>query len=129
MTKPSAVVDASVLCAAIFDEATSAEATEHLKAYTLHAPLLLSYEIASVAVKKIQSPCSTDIVLEQLNDFSQMEIQLHAVVLTEQVQLAAQYKLSSYDAAYLWLAAHLKAPLLTFDRQLAIAAKTHLSKL
>jgi predicted nucleic acid-binding protein len=40
-----------------------------------------------------------------------------------------RYKLSGYDAAYLWLAAELKAPLATFDKKLAAAAQAHLSSL
>jgi predicted nucleic acid-binding protein len=129
LVKPSAVLDASVLCALIFDEASAWEAAKHMSAYKLHAPQLISYELANVSLKKIQSHWSIEGALEALEDFSQMDILLHAVVPAEQVKLATQYSLSGYDAAYLWLAAHLKAPLLTFDRQLATAAKTHLSGL
>ena len=46
----------------------------------------------------------------------------------EQFELALRYDLSGYDAAYLWLAAELKAPLATFDKKLA-AAHAHLSGL
>jgi predicted nucleic acid-binding protein len=129
LTKPSAVLDASVLCAMLFSEASAEEAVQHLNAYALHAPQLLSYELANVAIKKMQSHWPLAATLETLEDYSQMDIQLHPVALTEQVRLADKYQLSGYDAAYLWLAAHLKVPLLTFDRRLAAAAKTHLTKL
>jgi predicted nucleic acid-binding protein len=65
--------------------------------------------------------------IEIADDFAQMDIHLHPVTISEQVRLANKYQLSGYDAAYLWLAAHLKVPLLTFDRQLAAAAKAHLA--
>ena len=39
------------------------------------------------------------------------------------------YGLSAYDAAYLWLAAQLKAPLATFNRKLGEAAQAHLGAL
>ena len=38
-------------------------------------------------------------------------------------------RLSAYDAAYLWLAAELKAPLATFDAKLGKAAQRHLGQL
>ena len=42
--------------------------------------------------------------------------------------LALVWGLSAYDASYLWLAAALKVPLVTFDRQLAaVAAEMGLS--
>jgi predicted nucleic acid-binding protein len=40
-----------------------------------------------------------------------------------------QWKLSAYDAAYLWLAVELKAPLATFDTRLGNAARSHLENL
>ena len=43
--------------------------------------------------------------------------------------LAQRYRLSAYDASYLWLAAELRAPLLTFDGKLAAAAADCLAKL
>ena len=44
-------------------------------------------------------------------------------------ELALRYDLSTYDAAYLWLAAGLKAPLATLDRRLGEAAQRHLQSL
>lgn len=40
--------------------------------------------------------------------------------------LAQRYKLTAYDAAYLWLAERLEAPLATFDVALARAARDYL---
>ncbi len=129
LTKPSAVLDASVLCAMLFSEVNALEAVQHMNAYALHAPQLLSFELANVSLKKMQSHWPLEATLDALDDFAQMDIQLHPVAIAEQVRLAETYRLSSYDAAYLWLAAQLKVPLLTFDRQLAVAAKTHLASL
>jgi len=42
--------------------------------------------------------------------------------------LAMRYELSAYDAAYLWLAGVLGAPLATFDRKLGQAAGRHLGE-
>jgi predicted nucleic acid-binding protein len=45
-----------------------------------------------------------------------------------QCRLAIQHDLSAYDAAHLWLAAALGAPLATFDKRLGTAARALLSK-
>jgi predicted nucleic acid-binding protein len=44
-----------------------------------------------------------------------------------QYALAMRYRLSAYDAAYLWLAGSLQAPLATFDAKLAGAARDYLA--
>lgn len=64
-----------------------------------------------------------------LDGYSVQQIEYHRVDVAVQVLLAQQYKLSACDAAYLWLAAELKAPWATFDKKLARAARTHLSQL
>ena len=53
----------------------------------------------------------------------------HPVNTADSFDLPLRYNLSGYDAAYLWLAAKLKAPLATFDQKLGEAAKTHLGML
>jgi predicted nucleic acid-binding protein len=129
IVKPPAVVDASLLCSILFNEAQRDSAAAHLSKYTLHAPQLIQFEIVSVAQKKIAIGHSVEDTLIALDNFTKLNLFLHSIVLTEQLQLAQQYSLSTYDAAYLWLAAHLKAPLLTFDKELGKAAKVHLAGL
>ena len=58
-----------------------------------------------------------------------MRIDLYRIDVQAVVALAIRYQLSAYDAAYLWLAAELKAPLATFDEKLATAARAHLASL
>ena len=60
---------------------------------------------------------------------AEQEITLYRTEIQAQYQLAQRYNLSAYDAAYLWLAAELKAPLATFDLKLANAARAHLATL
>jgi predicted nucleic acid-binding protein len=43
------------------------------------------------------------------------------------MDLAVQTQLTAYDAAYLWLARHLGAELVTFDATLKAAARKYLS--
>ena len=61
--------------------------------------------------------------------FLDMAIELHEIDVQAVYALALRYQLSAYDAAYLWLAAELKAPLATFNAKLATAAQAHLSTL
>jgi len=64
------------------------------------------------------------VVADPVDHMDRREVQL---VVTQ--ALAERYALSGYDAAYLWLAAALKAPLATFDRRLGEAARRHLATL
>ena len=68
-------------------------------------------------------------VASAVRDFTEQRIELHSVPSEAMLQLALDFELSAYDAAYLWLAAELKAPLATFDRGLAKAAREHLGNL
>ncbi|MDO8441583.1 MAG: type II toxin-antitoxin system VapC family toxin [Polaromonas sp.] len=70
-----------------------------------------------------------DAVALALSDYAEQDIELHRTSAQMQHQLAIRYKLSSYDAAYLWLAVELKAPLATFDEKPGRAARTHLASL
>lgn len=125
--RPPIVVDCSVLSATLFEEESRDDALQLLAGKTLHAPTLLDYEIVSVAVKKTKGGWPQETVARALCDFFQQVIELHRPDGEAQYALAVRYKLSSYDAAYLWLAGELRAPLATFDDKLAAAARLHLA--
>lgn len=129
ITHPPLVVDCSALSAFLFAEPMREEALQQLTGRSLHAPTLLDHEIASVAFKKRRQnwpPAAIDMALA---DYAELRITLHRCDLAAQVGLAERYALSAYDAAYLWLAAEMKAPLATFDKALGLAAQAHLSQL
>lgn len=127
LVRPPMVMDCSALAGIVFQEAWQDEALKRISGRTLHAPSLLSYEITSVAVKKIRRGEAH--AADGLEQALGMDIELHDADLQEVCKLAQRYQLSAYDAAYLWLAAELKAPLATFDEKLATAAQAHLSSL
>lgn len=126
LARQPAVADCSVLAAMLFSETQAEEAMELLTQRALHAPNLLSYELASVGLKKRLAGATAAEIDTAFADFAEQRIELHPVPAAAAYELAAQLELSSYDAAYLWLAAELNAPLLTFDRRLAQAAARHL---
>jgi predicted nucleic acid-binding protein len=129
MVRPPLVVDCSVLSAVLFEEPMRDEALRQMAGRTMHAPSLLDHEIANVATKKMCQKWPADSVDMALADYAEQDIALHRVDVAQQVALALRYGLSAYDAAYLWLAAELKAPLATFDRKLGTAATQHLGQL
>lgn len=127
--RPPIVVDCSAICGILFDEPWRAQAVERLAGKTLYAPHLLDHEVISVTLKKYRQNWSRESIASALNDYSLYQIELRDTDTSAQYALALRYKLSAYDAAYLWLAAELKAPLATFDEKLALAARTHLASL
>ena len=128
LSQPPLVVDCSIVVALLFQESTREEAERRLTDHTLHAPDLLDYEIANVALKKIRHG-QPEIVAPALARYEIYPVALHGIDVQAVVAIAERYRLSGYDAAYLWLAAELKAPLATFDAKLAEAARVHLSSL
>jgi predicted nucleic acid-binding protein len=127
--RPAAVVDASVLCAVVFVEPEIDEALARAGAHRLLAPHLLPYEVANVAVMRHRRGEPLDDLQSALQRLAALDLSLETVLPAGTLDLAARYALTAYDAAYLWLAAAHRAPLLTFDRRLAEAARQHLSKL
>ena len=122
------VVDCSVLIGALFSEHWQSLAEQQIKGRELHAPYLLQAEFANAVVKKTRHGLA-ELAHDALARLNDLEIDLHRMVETAVVALALRYQLSGYDASYLWLAADLKCPLVTFDEKLATAAKAHLSSL
>ncbi|VTU14062.1 type II toxin-antitoxin system VapC family toxin [Variovorax sp. RA8] len=127
--RPPMVVDCSALGAVLFDEPARDEALARLVGRSLHAPNLLDHEIVSAAIKKRREDGPAEAITQALRDYAASEIELHPVDPIAQYELAARYELSAYAAAYLWLAAELRAPLATFDRRLAEATQAHLGSL
>ena len=125
---PPIVVDCSLLAAMLFQEPESPAAERKVIGRSLHAPALLDYEVANVAVKKSNSG-RAEVVGDAMLRYARASIELHDVDAAALVPLAQRYQLSAYDAAYLWLAAELRAPLATFDRRLGEAAQQHLGAL
>ena len=127
--QPPAVVDCSVIAALLWAETAAAEAQARMGLRSLHAPSLLAYELANVARNKCRSGVPPAVAREGLVAFEDRRITLHEPEPTLVFDTAARHGLSAYDAAYLALAAALKAPLITFDRRLADAAARELGAL
>jgi predicted nucleic acid-binding protein len=79
-------------------------------------------ELVSVAVKKSRHGLD-DVARQALVDFAELELTRCRPDVHAQWRLALKYDLSGCDAAYLWLAAELGAPLATFDERLGGAAR------
>jgi len=119
------VVDSGVLAAVLFDEPECNTALRQISGMTLYAPQLIDYELASVALEKARAGLG-EIAAQGLADLKVLALERVRVEPIAQTTLAMSFRLSSFDAAYLWLAAELKAPLVTFDARLAKAARKHL---
>jgi predicted nucleic acid-binding protein len=116
------VVDCSVIAAVLFDEPNRDVALRALAGKDLFAPELLADELVSVAVKKSRHGLD-DVVRQALADFAELDLTRCRGDVQAQWRLALEHDLSAYDAAYLWLAAELGAPLATFDERLGQAAR------
>ncbi len=128
LVRPPLVLDCSTLSGLVFEEDWQEDALRQIEGHSLKAPYLLEIEIASVALKKCRRG-GAEIAEAGLARYNSMDIELFEVRGLDVYALALCYQLSAYDAAYLWLAAELKAPLATFDEKLATAAQAHLSSL
>lgn len=120
--RPPLVVDCSVLAAVLFDEQSRETAAQALAGKDLYAPELIADELVSVAVKKAHHGLD-DVARQALVDFAELELTRCRPDVHAQWRLALKHDLSAYDAAYLWLAVELGAPLATFDERLGAAAR------
>jgi predicted nucleic acid-binding protein len=125
--RPPIVVDCSVLSAVLFEEPTREAAQQALSGKSLHAPQLLDSEIVSVAAKKKKAGIPDAVITRALASYVSQEIEFRRPDVQAQYELAVRYGISTYDAAYLWLAGELHVPLATFDAKLAKAARAHLA--
>ena len=127
-TRPPLVVDCSVIAAAVFGESNRDVALQRLEGYALHAPWLIDVEFSQVALKKSRTD-GPQIADAGVIHFAEVVIRRYSVDPASVITLARHYDLSAYDAAYLLVASELRAPLATFDQQLAKAAQKHLGSL
>jgi predicted nucleic acid-binding protein len=128
--RPALVTDASVIASALFGEDGHAEALALLHGRALHAPDLLDYEIASVALTKSRGGHPLESIQAALQAYARLPIERHALdaaAIASVVAIAQRHRLTTYDAAYLHLAERLTAPLATLDDRLAAAAYHHLA--
>lgn len=118
------VVDASALAALVFSEPERDIVARQLDGQALHAPTLLDYELASVAMKKLRKRTATAAAL-----FAALDAVRHVPInrvqpdMVQVLALAAATDLTPYDASYLWLAKRLGLKLVTLDQALARAAE------
>jgi len=120
--RPRLVVDASVVVSALFDEAGAEAALSWMRGRRLCAPHVLDCEVANVALSKMRRGIDAGAVRDALRMHARAELDRYPVDAVEVVELASRTQLSAYDAAYLWLARTLVAPLATFDAKLGAAA-------
>ncbi len=92
-------------------------------ARALHAPTLLAYELASVALRKSRlNPHLQPALVAALEDALALDLVWADVDQAAAFELALDLDLTSYDASYLYLARSLGADLVTFDAKLSKAA-------
>ncbi len=113
------VVDASALAAMLFGEPEGERVVSALEGKDLAAPRLLPFEIANVALVKLRRRSAPRSSLELgLESFEALSVGLHDVPAGHAFAVAAEARLSPYDASYLVLAIALGAELVTLDREL-----------
>jgi predicted nucleic acid-binding protein len=121
---PAKVVDASVMAAWCFREPRALESFELLKDTELYAPLLLEFELTSIARRKsIANPEKTMALREALQLALTLPIHWNEVDHSSILQLSLEANLTTYDASYLFLALKLDILLATFDDRLERAYK------
>ena len=117
------VVDASALAALLFGEPDADLVAERLGDAELLSPSLVRYELASVCLKKVRRyPEQQAGLVAALELYPQLGVVEAEVPAAELAHLAERARVTAYDAAYLWVAEHIGAPLLTLDQELARAA-------
>ena len=118
----ASVVDASALGAVAFGEPDAEAVAGQLAGEDLFAPSLVAYELASVARKKVLArPEQREAIAWALEQVLTLDVQRIDVDQPAVLELALEAEITTYDAAYLWLARQLDASLVTLDAELAAA--------
>lgn len=120
---PVKVVDASALGALVFGEPEAETVAKQLSRSALVAPQLLWFELASIAFKKTVKHAGLEgQIREAFRMASRLAIEILSVDHLEVIDLAAQARLTTYDASYLWLARKTGGELVTLDKRLLKAS-------
>ena len=128
--RKSRVVDASVAAAVVFgDVATELNALDFdNRAFV--APSIIRYEFLHICTKKQRAGAiSAEGAIEAWRLFESLEISTEYVSFPETLAAAIRYRLSGYDAAYLWLAISQQLALVTLDQQLEKAWRKAVNEL
>ncbi|MCC2314139.1 type II toxin-antitoxin system VapC family toxin [Cellulomonas xiejunii] len=120
MTVPL-VVDASAVLAVLIDPGPRGEqAAAHMARAQLAAPDLLGYEVLNVLRRRRAAGHLTENQATlAVRTWSELPVDLWPLAPLQPDVWRLTHNLSAYGAAYVALAAHLDAPLLTGDRRLA----------
>ena len=118
------VADASALAAIAFRESRADELAKVLDGATLHAPAILAFELTNTAWKKTTPSAGFSRGRrDTAREHSDPAIDIVPADPVEVLHLASATSLTAYDAAYLWVAHRLAAPLVTLDRRLETVAR------
>jgi predicted nucleic acid-binding protein len=128
----SAVIDASIVIAALSPDEASGAALEQIAPFMQgggHAPALWPVEVANALLfKHRRKLVSLEAALDAWRVAMKFPIKLHSyspININEHVMpIALKYDLTIYDGLYLHLASALGLPLMTLDRRLADAARS-----
>lgn len=128
--RPPIVVDASLIAVIVFAEPELELARARLSGFTPIAPALLDFEIANTTTRRLRRRAiGTDEAKLAMQDLLELPIERAEIDAAALPVLADRFGLTAYDAAYLWLAGEVRAPLATFDARLARAAAKYLDEL
>lgn len=117
------VVDASALGSIVFKEPERRAIAHRLEGARLVAPALLGFEIANACLTKLRRyPELRADILAAFALRGGLTIDTAAVDHAGALALAERFRLTGYDASYLWLAQRLGGELVTLDRPLGRAA-------
>lgn len=119
------VVDTSVIIAVIANEPVKSSLVALTNEATLIAPLSLHWEIGNAFSAMFKRNLITLEEAERaVSLYEQIPIAFKDVSLLESLQLAHELRIYAYDAFMLSCGMRYKAPLLTLDNGLKIAAET-----
>jgi predicted nucleic acid-binding protein len=123
MATNNKVVDASSVIALMFDEPAGAGVALQLDGGSLFAPALFGFEIVNACATKLRRhPDLRDEILQAFALQGGVAIETAEVDHAAVLALAERFRLTGYDASYLWLAQRLGGELVTLDRPLGCAA-------